>query len=371
MGEKLHNRIEIWKKLLLDFGKRNRLINFKEGKRSNVQIAAPLYDALFNHIAVREKEIKFPYAKKTRIDDEGEEVYDEIIKGDVETSKSVGDLQKTLKVLRYKANISIEEQGINTLFLAFGLLKWTERDDSEQTLSSPIVLVPVKLIIESLTSPYKLIPHEDEIVVNPTLLHKLSNDFGINLPEFDEGQDDISDYLDDIERIISKKGWEIERCVHLTNLSFLKINMYKDLERNEEKLSSNPVIAAIAGEKELTQISEGLDGFDHDKNVRPIDTFQVVDADSSQQDAVLLSKRGASFVLQGPPGTGKSQTITNIISEAIADGKKYCLYRRRWRLYKSYTIGWSVLDLEISVLRYIAIKQIKRKYCANLLTLFR
>ena len=47
-----------------------------------------------------------------------------------------------------------------------------------------------------------------------------------------------------------------------------------------------------------------------------------MDADSSQQDAVLLSKTGASFVLQGPPGTGKSQTITNIIAEAVADGKK-------------------------------------------------
>lgn len=322
MGQELHKRIETWKKLLLDFGKRNRLINFKEGKRSNVRITAPSYDDLFNHIAVHEKEIRFPYAKKTRIDDEGEETYDEINKGDVETSKPIGDLQKTLKVLRYRANTSIEEQGINILFLAFGLLKWTEREDSDQTLSSPIVLVPVKLIIESLTSPYKLIPHEDEIVVNPTLLHKLDNDFGIKLPEFDGAQDDITDYLDRIEQIISKKGWEIERCVHLTNLSFLKINMYKDLERNEEKLNSNPVIAAIAGEHEPIQVSEGLDGFDHDKNIRPIDTFQVVDADSSQQDAVLLSKRGVSFVLQGPPGTGKSQTITNIISEAIADGKK-------------------------------------------------
>ena len=48
----------------------------------------------------------------------------------------------------------------------------------------------------------------------------------------------------------------------------------------------------------------------------------MVDADSSQQDAILLSKKGISFVLQGPPGTGKSQTITNIIAEAIADNKK-------------------------------------------------
>jgi len=36
----------------------------------------------------------------------------------------------------------------------------------------------------------------------------------------------------------------------------------------------------------------------------------------------LLSKKGISFVLQCPPGTGKSQTITNIIAEAIAAGKK-------------------------------------------------
>jgi len=46
------------------------------------------------------------------------------------------------------------------------------------------------------------------------------------------------------------------------------------------------------------------------------------DADSSQQEAVLCAKRGISFVLQGPPDTGKSQTITDIIAECLADGKK-------------------------------------------------
>lgn len=322
MGQELRKRIEIWKKLLLDLGKRNRLINFKEGKRSNVRIITPSYDELFKRIAVQERELQFPFARKTDIDNQGDEIYSEIIKGDIETTKQIGDLQKTLKVLRYRANTSIEEQGINILFLAFGLLKWTEREDSSQVLSSPIVLVPVKLTIESLTSPYKLSPHEDEIIVNPTLLHKLDNDFGIKLPEFDGVKDDLASFLDKIEELIENRGWKIDRCVHLTNLSFLKINMYKDLERNEQKLNSNPVIASIVGEYEPVHISESFDDFDHDNNSKPIDTFQVVDADSSQQDAILLSKRGISFVLQGPPGTGKSQTITNIISEAIADGKK-------------------------------------------------
>lgn len=97
--------------------------------------------------------------------------------------------------------------------------------------------------------------------------------------------------------------------------------MYKDLERNEEKLNANSVIAALAGEQDSIQVSGDFNGFDHDKQMRPIDTFQVVDADSSQQDAVLLSKKGASFVLQEPPGTGKSQTITKILLEAGYDSK--------------------------------------------------
>lgn len=224
--------------------------------------------------------------------------------------------------MRYKANTSIEEQGINTLYLTFGMLKWKERDDSSQVFSSPIILVPVKLLIESILSPYRLVLHDDEIVINPTLSHKLNNDFGIVMPEFDSAHDSPSEYLEKLFHKVENKGWNIEKCTHLTNLSFLKINMYKDLERNEEKLNSNIVIAALAGEQDPIQVSGELNNFDHDKLIRPIDTFQVVDADSSQQDAILLSKKGVSFVLQGPPGTGKSQTITNIISEAIADGKK-------------------------------------------------
>ena len=322
MGHKLHNRIEIWKKLLLDFGKRNRLINFLEGKRSNVRITTPSFDRLWELVVTHEKEIVFPYAKKVQVDDEGEEVYETVIKGDIETNKSIGDLQKTLKALRYKANTSIEEQGINTLYLTFGMLKWKERDDSSQVFSSPVILVPVRLLIESITSPYRLVLLDDEIVINPTLSHKLANDFGIIMPEFDSTHDSPADYLEILQRKVENKGWDVERNTHLTNLSFLKINMYKDLERNEEKMNANPIIATLVGEQDPIQVSEELNNFDHDRKIRPIDTFQVVDADSSQQDAVLLSKKGTSFVLQGPPGTGKSQTITNIIAEAIASGKK-------------------------------------------------
>ncbi|MGL5981340.1 MAG: DUF4011 domain-containing protein [Phocaeicola sp.] len=322
MGSALQYRIDAWKRLLLDFGKRNRLINFKETKRSNVNITTPIFSELFDLIAIQERALAFPFAQKIRFDEDGEENYDLVIKGDLETSKTLGELQKTLKALRYKANTSIEEQGINTLYLAFGLLKWSEGDGSKQILNSPLILVPVLLKTESITSPYQLLLHEDEIVFNPTLSHKLKNDFGIVIPEFDSTKDSIESFLTGLDELFERKEWEVTRDVNLTILSFLKINMYKDLEKNEEKLNSNNFITSIAGESIPISISEEFNNYDHDTRIKPIDTFQVVDADSSQQDAVLLSKSGVSFVLQGPPGTGKSQTITNIISESLADGKK-------------------------------------------------
>ena len=99
-------KIEVWKKRLLDLGKRNRLINFKETKRSNVTIVTPNYIQLFDLVVTGEKALKFPYAKKIKIDDEGEEFYDAVVNGDLETKQTLSELQKTLKVLRAKAKMS-------------------------------------------------------------------------------------------------------------------------------------------------------------------------------------------------------------------------------------------------------------------------
>ena len=91
----------------------------------------PSFEELWDFVVVKEKEIVFQYAKKKQEDDEGVDVY-EIIKGDVETNIPIGELQKTLKALRYRAKTSVEEQGINTLYLTFGMLKWKEHEDSSQ-----------------------------------------------------------------------------------------------------------------------------------------------------------------------------------------------------------------------------------------------
>ena len=53
-----------------------------------------------------------------------------------------------------------------------------------------------------------------------------------------------------------------------------------------------------------------------------METYNVVDADSSQIAVIEDAKKGHSLVVEGPPGTGKSQTIVNLISELLANEKK-------------------------------------------------
>lgn len=317
--------IEEWKKKLLDLSKRNNLLNFRTTKRGTLKIVHPGFSDLYDSIVGG---AEFSFAKPSQaeeyevFDSETGRKYGISIKSNAATLK---DETTTLKGLRRRAKTIMEEQGINVLYLAFGFLRWKELPDSETEFLSPLLLVPVSLTIESVVEPYKLSYNDDEITVNPTLVHKLDHDFNLNLPEFDEAEG-VDDFIAACRRVLKNHpGWSIEEDVFLSIFSFLKINMYYDLSKNVRTAEENPIIKAFGGDLSgLTrevQICEDLSAVDFDKDINPKDIFQVLDADSSQQEAIELAKRNVSFVLQGPPGTGKSQTITNIISESLAQGK--------------------------------------------------
>lgn len=50
--------------------------------------------------------------------------------------------------------------------------------------------------------------------------------------------------------------------------------------------------------------------------------FPVVACDPTQLRALTVAATGASYIIQGPPGTGKSQTITNLVADLVAQGKR-------------------------------------------------
>lgn len=328
---KTPKRYEEYKNRLLDIGKRNKMINYRETKRATLRILAPKYDELFNQLAFEEKSLSFQHPLDRDNDLRAYSVLSlmeslsspiEVNIGDIAAQGTPRERVATLRNLRAKAKLAMEEQGINFLYLSFGFIEWQEKTaPGAPWLKSPLIMMPVTLSIESINAPYILSRYDDDIEVNPTLDFRFSKDYGVELPAFElEDENSIVSYMDKVERIADQRGWKLLREVNLGLVSFLKISMYHDLEKHEDKALSNPVIRAMCGDEDaLPPMNLKVKNPD---SIAPSDCYQVLSADSSQQKAVQLSKEGVSFVMQGPPGTGKSQTITNIIAEAMADGKR-------------------------------------------------
>ena len=331
--QELDKKIDFWKRELLDTGKRNKMINYRETKRSTLKILEPGAEDLFNLLAISEKTLTFqkPISKENDI-----RTYSllslletlsyslPVTRGDIKTDGTIVEREKTLKNLRSKAKLAQEEQGTNILYLCFGFIYWREHDrDSSPWMKSPLLMMPVNLGLKSLNAPYTLAKGDDEIEVNPTLKYLFNAEYKIDLPTFElENKSSFVEYLRTIEEIVDCRGWKVRAEVSLGLLSFLKISMYHDLDNNHELMINNPVLRAMVGDRTaIGDIPVEAQHYDFDK-ANPEDWHEVVNSDSSQEEAILLSKMGVSFVMQGPPGTGKSQTITNIIAEALADGKK-------------------------------------------------
>ena len=323
-------KFDTWRHGLLDVTKKNKLMNYRKTKRATLQITSPSMTDLFKRLVINGDSISFRRQISAGDDLHLTQLFYimdkidasvELAEGEIRSNLNASEMNQTLKNLRSKAKLSQEEQGINILYLSFGFLHWKQKPADDYILS-PLVLVPVSLELESILSPYYLKRLEEDIVINPTLEYALSSDFGIVLPEYDAQNDNLDEFLDKVNKLVSSNGWSVRKEANLGLLSFLKIVMYKDLEKYKDRIFSNPVIQAFCGDiSALPPIDDSLRDYSHDLTPT-IDVCQVVNADASQQDAILLSRKGASFILQGPPGTGKSQTITNIISQALADKKK-------------------------------------------------
>lgn len=227
-------------------------------------------------------------------------------------------LKTAMKRIASSAQESLEERGINTLYFAFGMLTWKDTIDPKETIDSPLLLVPVSLVRDRVNNNYRLVYNDgDDVQVNSTLAYKLRQTYHLTLPAFDPEKDTYQSFMEAMKGTIALyQDWTLKDTSYVGLFAFSKIDMYHDIKDHEDKVMKNPVIQKLFSLPcTETAAEESLS----------IDTsvlHNVVDADSSQRKAIKASKKGESFVLEGPPGTGKSQTITNIIAEALYDGKR-------------------------------------------------
>jgi superfamily I DNA and/or RNA helicase len=309
----IQQRIKTWKDRLADLSKRNRLLYFKKDKPPTVEISNPESVSILFEALTGEKPRPLPA-------------------DELETRQMGTERTKFLKKLRKEANALLKEKGVNSLFVAIGTLTWNVAEKSKELISSPILLIPVELRKTSRKEEYTLYSTEEEVSLNPVLVQKLSTEFGITLPEIEiERNLGYDELLNGVRQAVADRlNWNVEITAYISLFQRTKAAMIRDIERleqNEEIVAKHPILQALAGNWTAyeSSIPQKIDARELDERVDPESVFQILEADSSQQEVIEAAKAGHSFVVQGPPGTGKSQTIVNMIAELMGTKKRVLL----------------------------------------------
>ena len=367
---------------LLDLTARNRLINFRHTKRGSLRIIDELPDQLVEAL-LSENEMNFlPVPEPTLEDlvDAGYVKIDEVTGQEVrlrkdptaeEWAKHLGlatsyevptpstedidgrhadtaiqtllypyELEVRLKNLMQTSESAIQEMGANILYLSFGYLEWFDSSNDNPRIA-PLFLVPTRLEKgwlnpKTKTYEYRVSYSGEDIIPNLSLREKLRADFAMALPDLDENTTPEA-YFNDVVELIQENQprWKLRRFITLTLLNFSKLLMYLDLDPSrwpeDESIVDHSIVKQFLAGNNSEQSKkedpyEDL-GLGEEYLIDEIDNVHanyplIDDADSSQHSALIDAIDGKNLVIEGPPGTGKSQTITNLIAAAMAQGKR-------------------------------------------------
>jgi hypothetical protein len=197
----IRSAISRWRVGVIDIAAANRLLTLRPGSAAMIEVARPAADDVLARLrtggsfafrsltpwagAAPTVPPPAPYLLDTRMEPD--------------------DLEAALRVLMRRSNQEALERGVPVLHLAFGTLTWADRDRARYT--SPLLLVPVRLMATEPEQPPMLEPTEDDPVVNPALSLELARD-RITLPRpADLAEVALSGLLDRVRASGRRQRW--------------------------------------------------------------------------------------------------------------------------------------------------------------------
>ncbi len=340
-------RVQSWKNSLLDLSFNNRLLNLRVDLRGIPLVPPPdrlghIEDWLNNgdplQIVGLDGSEDFVnqagiHTAQNELEGSGlTEAFDQT--HHIIASQDVEKLRFNFGKTRSEARRLEADTGANSLYLTIGQVKWGPAyGTTGRQYLSPIFLIPIRMgMARGDTRVQIQMDDTESTTVNHCLIEALRYQEKLQLQWF---SDDMSDDLGlDIEagmeamraefreRGLDAKGFIVESAATISILNYRKFRLWKDLEDNWEKFSESPVVNHL--------INSARERFDDPANpdgtgAPPFSDGSLLNpqpADGSQTRAIVRALAGQSFVLEGPPGTGKSQTITNLLANALHQGKK-------------------------------------------------
>ena len=324
--DKAVSKDKAWQRRLLDLSLKNNLLNFRY-TRDCIHILSSDLVSFCEKLESREKFCLLPntapiknatYFGGAGTKNMGELISIELKAGKMRCYSGAEALSEVAGNLMRKSRSAEEEAGAKTLYLAFGFLKWRGKGDKEDKYA-PIALLPVD-IRRTKTQGVSIEPG-DGYEVNTTLLEFLKQEFGVDVRGV-EGKGLSPKEIIAVFRAktANMKGWFVYEDIYISQFTFARYAMWVDVKKNISEYKKNPLISSLLSN--TNKLAENkLSGSSEDEG-EPCEVIVPLSCDSTQYAAVAESAKGTTFVLHGPPGTGKSQTITNIIANALYNGKR-------------------------------------------------
>ena len=321
------------RKQLIDVSKRNRLINTPLGKKrgKHIEIVDERADEVFRTLIREARKMRFAPADPAEQEFKTEETFfvpipdpPEARHVDLLLQTKLGPeaMHRRLLDLYRAASSAVEEQGVSSLYLAIGFLRWYESDASDLPRYAPLLLLPVDVVREGARSIFKLVARDEDLDANLSLDALLKSDFTLSLPAWPDSDVWIpSEYYRQVHDVIAiKDRWEVlPDAMQLGFYSFAKFLMWKELEHAAPaELAQKLLTDGFDSTPAILRPDENLD----QRFASPRDLGHILDADASQTQVIAAASSNRDLVVQGPPGTGKSQTIANIIAVSVRAGLK-------------------------------------------------
>ncbi|KGH45629.1 DNA helicase [Modestobacter caceresii] len=330
-------RVQQWQDDLLDLSPRNRLIDSTEG--SGLPLTVP-QDALATLAELvsggatltllpsdRVAGVQADPGVRTAGDLPSQQLLQQLTeRRSVHVDVLHADYPSRLRGLAHRVRTVGEQTGANGLYLALGSLVW-ELDG--RPLRSPLVLVPVLLTPPAHGGGYRLTVDEaGNSLPNGCLLEQLRRVHGLTVPGLSALADDGAD-IDPATAVEALRAalaaaslpHRIEATADLAVLPVAAYRLWRDLDEHWAEFVSNPLVAHLVHAPTEAFVDPAPAPAD------PVDLDELAaqcpaPADAAQLHAIAEATAGRTFVLEGAPGTGKSQTITNLLTRAVAEGKR-------------------------------------------------
>ncbi len=255
-------------------------------------------------------------------------------------------LERRLRSLHSHALLYRRDTGIDGLYMAFPFLLMRDGRPNAKPRVAPVLLWPTRVIPEVGNRGHVTLGYGRErstdaeaeyVVVNPALEGMV----GIQeAKRWQEAAQELLaratfsalDVMDAFGHLATAAGNTLsplpgkdvnvgaqERQIFpsavLFHLAFMGQAVMKDLELLRGLPPSSTALEAAL------RLSDHKPESDGPVPAREIERFFTADSDPSQEAAVMEARQAPGLVVEGPPGTGKSQTIVNMVADAIGMGK--------------------------------------------------